>query len=259
MGSIGSAVAAAQAETHTRQAAAVSIAAPGKPENGDAYLIDFERGLFAVADGISSRRYGDASARVCLERLRDALPASADRTAPAGSLLEDALRETNLAILEHYGGEGDDGAAGCCLSGFYLDPEKGSARLFHSGDTRAYQVRDGRSARLTRDDSRLKYRGGTGAATGEGRRSPYRRVLTRAMGVSADCLPTIEQLSLQPGDRLLVISDGILKSVGERRLLDEVMSRYRAPDEICSAIAEQVESFTRRDDATLLLFDVPPE
>jgi DNA-binding NarL/FixJ family response regulator len=100
----------------------------------------------------------------------------------------------------------------------------------------------------------------------KGRETVDRLVRTgMALGVSEDARWKQKSLRLEPGDVLVVYTDGITeaadqtgKSFGEERLLEVILARSRArAEEICSAVLEEVRRFTgsspRQDDIALVV------
>jgi protein phosphatase len=88
------------------------------------------------------------------------------------------------------------------------------------GDSRAYLIRAGRAAQITDDHSWVgeQFREGKLAAS-ETRHHPRRNVITRAvMGDPVE--PDIFPVALQPGDTLLLCSDGVWEPLSDEMLAE---------------------------------------
>jgi len=58
----------------------------------------------------------------------------------------------------------------------------------------------------------------------EARSHPYRHVLTRALGVELNMETDIDHFQLQPGDMLLLCSDGLSSFVNDETILQVVLN-----------------------------------
>jgi protein phosphatase len=99
-----------------------------------------------------------------------------------------------------------------------LAPDGESVWIAHTGDSRAYRVRDGQIEQLTADHSvvaeQLRRRLLTPA---EAERLP-RNELLHALGAGAQLRVDVGRHDLRPGDRFLLCSDGLWGLVGEREM-----------------------------------------
>ena len=89
-----------------------------------------------------------------------------------------------------------------------------------AGDSRAYLLRDGRLQQITRDHSLVQELVDSGAIRAEEAEGhPRANVITRAVGAELDDF-ALDKVSgrLQPGDRFLLCSDGLCKTLPEGEL-----------------------------------------
>ncbi|HVR29666.1 MAG TPA: protein phosphatase 2C domain-containing protein [Thermoanaerobaculia bacterium] len=162
-----------------------------------------EEALLVVADGMGGHPSGEVASllavRVLLKELVDA-PSSSECD-PLG-WLELAVRSSDEAIHRTSARRRDLAAMGTTLTAAWWIPPM----LFygHVGDSRLYLLRDGRLTRLTRDHT-------VSADLGH--------VLTQAIGGShrgAD--PDLGVRRLEPGDWLLLCTDGVVGGVTEEEI-----------------------------------------
>ncbi len=128
------------------------------------------------------------------------------------------------------------------------------ALVAHVGDCRAYLLRGGACKQLTEDHSLLNELLKTHRLSPEEISNfPHKMVTTRGLGfkdtVEVDC----QHISRQPGDRLLLCSDGLYKVVEASKIAEIIRT---APD-ARSATRHLIELALERggeDSITVLLF-----
>ena len=133
----------------------------------------------------------------------------------------------------------------------------GNAFICHAGDSRAYLVRDGRLTQLTHDHSYVQELVDCGTITAEeAEHHPQKNIITRALGVDYRLDPEFTSLAVQPGDILLLCSDGLTNAV-PRPQLEQLLrtgSFYDLPDLLIRAANEN----GGKDNITALLLGVEP-
>ena len=91
----------------------------------------------------------------------------------------------------------------------------------HVGDSRAYLFRDRTIRRLTTDHTFVQTLIDEGRITeDEARVHPHRNLILRAIDAVSDSEPDLFALDLEPGDRLLLCSDGACGVLDDGRLAD---------------------------------------
>ena len=98
------------------------------------------------------------------------------------------------------------------------------AYLIHVGDSRAYVRRRGRVQAMTRDQTFGEYMVSVGAWS-EDQAGKFRTAETLASAIGGtEMTPTVGLIDLEPGDSLLLCTDGLTKHVAEERIA-EVMGQ----------------------------------
>ena len=93
------------------------------------------------------------------------------------------------------------------------------------GDSRAYHVTFGKIAQVTKDHSVVEDMIDRGDLTrSEATDHPNRNLITRVVGTALDVEPDFFFLNLQPGDYLLLCSDGLSNTLSEQVLHHEIFS-----------------------------------
>ena len=165
-----------------------------------------EHGLLGlVADGMGGHQAGDVASRLAIETVRSAYYGSAVGGAEA---LEGAIRAANGAINRQSRREASQAGMGSTLVAAVVSGN--DLLIAHVGDSRAYLVRRGAIQQLTVDHSRVGERVAAGLMTREqARNHPESNVLTRALGPRPLVQVDVGTYQLQPGDAVVLCSDGL--------------------------------------------------
>lgn len=93
------------------------------------------------------------------------------------------------------------------------------AHIVHAGDSRAYLYRAGEIRQITRDHSMVQQLVDSGQITREQAAShPQKNLITRALGVSANIVPEYNRCDVQPGDVLLLCTDGLTNMMSDEEI-----------------------------------------
>ncbi|HET9250533.1 MAG TPA: protein phosphatase 2C domain-containing protein [Candidatus Eisenbacteria bacterium] len=204
--------------------------------------------LMAVADGMGGMRAGEVASReALLEGFRLVLraprwllslddPATRDREIEAFfERVHGYLAGMHAALLRQMAADPAKAGMGTTYTAAYsvgLD-----LFVVHIGDSRAYLYHDGGLRRLTRDHTLAQRLADQGAiAQAEVDRHPQRHVLTRVVGGSGGWFRAeIHHTRLQPGDMVLVCTDGLTGTVSEEEIA-ATLGRHSMPEEVCDAL-----------------------
>lgn len=217
---------------------------PGKKRenNEDAYLLNDMLGLYAVADGVGGREGGEIASRVSLEMFDEVIPdllGEKDRTpAPGLSFDQDpgptALRYaatlSNRKLRQTIELNPVLSGMGTTLTVLLLKSRQ--AFIANIGDSRAYLLRSGKLSQLTEDHSVVAEQIRSGLLTPEeARESPYRHVITRALGIDDEVSADVTLHEIQQNDTFLLCTDGLTEMLDDHeigRILKESALREAA-------------------------------
>ncbi len=187
----------------------------GRRENNeDAYLLDAGHAVFAVADGMGGYHGGEVASALVVEGIERFVAQNADdaeATWPWGlepgrsfveNLLAVAIRLANQRVIARR--TGVLAQMGSTVVAVALDGR--DAVLAHVGDSRIYRLREGELEALTRDHSLVEELRALGRIE---RPEGIGHVITRAIGFSPDTRPELRVERVEPGDVLLLCSDGL--------------------------------------------------
>jgi serine/threonine protein phosphatase PrpC len=128
-----------------------------------------------------------------------------------------------------------------------------TAFLVHVGDSRAYLLRGGEFEQLTTDHTIAQQLVEGGAMDEErARRTRWASVLWNVIGGSAGKLrPVVSKVPLQPGDALLLCTDGLTKHVSDEAIA-RILDRSASAEEACRALVDRANELGGRDNTTVI-------
>ncbi len=187
-----------------------------RPYNEDSFVNRPDIGLWAVADGAGGHEGGEIASGM----LRDALEAIPDSLSAAELLAEVRTKvETTHAALRSLAEQNSRSILGASTIVVLMVRDDHFACLW-AGDSRSYLLRDGILRQITHDHSLVQELVDAGAIRPEeADRHPQGNVITRAVGANMEEF-VLDKTSdrTQSGDRFLLCSDGLYKSVQEPEL-----------------------------------------
>lgn len=185
-----------------------------------------ERGeiLVAVADGLGGHRGGEVASKMAIGTLGKLCGES---EGDASTRLTTAIERADAEIRKLASKDRTLKGMGTTVVALLLC-ESGPCYVAHVGDSRLYRLRRGEFRPLTEDHSVVALLVRDGAISQEEARDhPKRNQILRALGVHDDVEVEIAPLDIEPGDALLLCSDGLYAMLPDEDLgaLTE-----RAPD-----------------------------
>lgn len=146
------------------------------------------------------------------------------------------------------------------FTGIFMSPA-GMLLLAHTGDSRAYLLRDGALTRQTRDDSFVQLlveSGILGAA--DASHHPQRNIITASLRGGEEDRITMGEREARVGDRWLLCSDGVTDYLPDSDLLDLLTPAAGRPAAgaglIAEAIVERALTAGSTDNVTAIVCDV---
>jgi protein phosphatase len=212
--------------------------------NEDAWLAETSLRIAAVADGMGGEACGEIAAALTLQALREALVS-------VESDLRDAARRANALVRQHAQDRNlCSGMGSTLVAASWKDAH---VDIVNVGDSRAYLFREGRLIQLTYDQTvGNELRHAMGWSEEEFERFPQRHVLTAAIGAASDVVVRSTQIDLEPGDILLLCSDGLYIPIGDAGIAEVLNSAATASDSIPSLI-EAANAAGGPDNITVVL------
>jgi protein phosphatase len=231
--------------------------------NEDAYLADAERDLFVVCDGMGGAPAGevasDIAVRTIVEQFSEHPLDGGPSEAGNGYLgqtsrLGDAIRRCNQILYAHAQEDPGHHGMGTTVVGACI--AKHIASIAHVGDSRAYLWHDGSLESLTRDHSLVEAQLRAGVLRPDSPAvSEQQNVLLRVLGRLPDVEVELNEVPLQPGDYLLLCSDGVTRMMPEA-MIAEAIIRHREPQRIADSLIDVANQRGGADNATVIVVEV---
>jgi PPM family protein phosphatase len=232
--------------------------------NEDAFLIEPDLGLFAVADGMGGHNAGEVASKLALEAIRSFVARSAggaDFTWPyginpslsfQGNRLMTAVKLANRRVFK--AGETHDEYAGLGTTIVAVLIDDGHASFCGVGDSRIYAAHDGVIEQVTEDDSWVAAALGPEAAKDPAAiaHNPMRHVLTSAVGAQADVDVEVSERALHQDETLLLSTDGLHGPLDQKAILD-CLAAHTSPDTTAEQLVQLALDKDGRDNITAIV------
>lgn len=206
--------------------------------------------LIAVCDGVGGAARGDIASSTAIQQLRKLdEPPSDDLLGQVAGALHRAHDRIGELVDEDPALNGTSTTATVALfDGTRLG-------MGHVGDSRAYLFRDGTIAQLTKDHTFVQTLIDEGRITEEESRvHPHKNLILKALDGIHEAEPDLFHVDLEPGDRLLLCSDGASGVLDDGRLADILSGG--SPDYAATELVRASLEAGSTDNVTCLVADV---
>ena len=219
-------------------------------QNEDAFVC--EPPLFAVADGMGGAQAGELASRLAAAAIEESASGIAGEEGIAR-----VVQAANARIFEHAVRDPTAAGMGTTATVALVDEGAGTATLAHVGDSRAYRYRDGQLEQLTTDHSLVGELLRSGRLTeDEAAVHPHRSVITRALGTEADVDVDTSTVDIEPGDLVLICSDGLSAMVRDEEIVRVLETTAGDPHDAAEALVAAANTAGGEDNVTVVLFEL---
>lgn len=203
---------------------------------------------FVVADGMGGHRGGEVAAILAVSKFEEAPPLLKEGD------LKKLAHEANALVYER-AFEDDLRGMGTTLVAIALQDGQ-SVSVINIGDSRAYWLRDGYLAQVTRDHSFVGDLLNSNEITEEQALShPKRNIITRALGISEEVEVDEFSLNVEVGDRFILCSDGLTDEVTESQMC-EILVSEPDPKVVVKTLVQMALDNGGKDNVTVAVVDV---
>lgn len=219
--------------------------------NQDNYYVDDDGRFFIVADGMGGHAGGQEASKIATEEIKTYLDDHWESDEPSMLLLEEALKEANEGILKDQETHPERGDMGTTVVLVAFREEK--PWVAHIGDSRLYRLRGTQLEQITEDHTWVAKALQAGEITKEeARNHPWRHVLSQCLGRRDIHQIDIETLDVQPGDRLLLCSDGLTEEVPDD-LITASIEESSNIEEAVTKLVEEAKKAGGSDNVTVII------
>ncbi|WP_294510919.1 Stp1/IreP family PP2C-type Ser/Thr phosphatase [uncultured Intestinimonas sp.] len=230
-----------------------------RQQNQDDYHIELlaeDMALGIVCDGMGGAKAGNVASQLAVETFLEtakAQPPEQWRNEPE-ALLHFAAEQANGAV--HFRANIDADCRGMGTTMVAALVIGNQAYVLNIGDSRCYLVRPEGISRVTRDHSVVEDLVARGQITPEqARQHPQKNLITRALGAESKLRADLFRQPMEPGDALLLCSDGLSNMVSDQELLYEVLHGGPAED-CCRRLLDIALSRGAPDNVTAVLLQM---
>jgi serine/threonine protein phosphatase PrpC len=217
----------------------------------DDQLLATRGSTFIVCDGMGGAEAGQIASELATKTYLDVyynhhssspLDAARDAAKAANRFVNDVSRTV----------PGRNGM-GCTLTALSFIQD--SAVLAHVGDSRAYVIADNDIRQLSEEHTYIEEQLRMGLMSySEAKDSPYKHVLSRAVGAEKDVTPQVEVLTVRAGETYVLCSDGVSNELSDGDMLD--LSLSNGPSEAAWKIINDALLAGGRDNATVIVIRI---
>jgi serine/threonine-protein phosphatase Stp1 len=220
-----------------------------RDHNEDRFVNRPDLGLWAVADGAGGHQAGDVASTIVADALR---------AVPAGLGSAELLAEVRLRLDRAHKRMQEEavrrGGTDILASTVVVLLARGDHyACLWAGDSRAYLLRGGMLIQVSHDHSFVQELVDAGAITPiEAFNHPRANVITRALGARSEIVD-LDKASdrLRSGDRFLLCSDGVSKTLAEEQIAHLLAADAASTHLVAAALEGQAD-----DNITAVVIDV---
>jgi protein phosphatase len=237
-----------------------------RANNEDNFGYDLERGIFVVCDGMGGAAAGEVASKLAVDTVLtyfrqgasdDSYPTIGKTFAgfsPAANALASAIQLANAAVHEAGNRHAAQSGMGSTIVALWMRGELFS--IAHVGDSRIYRLRGGQLLQLTDDHSLVMEQVRRGLITREeAEHSEMQNVIIRALGSEPEVEPDLDDLVAQPGDALLLATDGLTKQIVDEEIR-AILEAAPKVEQACDLLVQAAKDHGGEDNVTCLLIRV---
>lgn len=203
--------------------------------------------VVAIADGMGGAVAGEVASQLAID-------AAMEQDATAAISPRDRVLAGNSAVIRAIANDYSLAGMGTTLT-LGLFTADGKLQVGHVGDSRMYLLRNGTLSQITTDHTLVAELLAMGRITpAQAKTHPRRNLITRVIGTHILDVEETEH-QLQPGDRILLCSDGLTDMVADEDIA-AILHKAESPTEAAWSLVEAANSAGGVDNTTVAVVDV---
>ena len=228
-------------------------------QNQDVFKVLYDEdssvAVLIVCDGMGGAKAGNVASAIAADEFMHYMGKYVEDIGAQSDIamkMADAVLAANKAVYEKSIEYEEFSGMGTTLTAA-ISTDDGEV-IVNVGDSRGYHIIPGGIKQITIDHSVVEDMIMRGDITrSEAYRHPSKNLITRVIGVSPDEEPDVFFLNLQPGEYILLCSDGLTNVVMDHEILFEIQ-RSRSVRDSCENLIEIALSRGAPDNVTAILF-----
>ncbi|MBN1391439.1 MAG: Stp1/IreP family PP2C-type Ser/Thr phosphatase [Sedimentisphaerales bacterium] len=229
-----------------------------RQENEDSFFISKELNLFGVSDGMGGHAGGKLASRLVVERLpkilkEEFIKLKSKGARPIKNIIRKSIIELNHIIRrEGTEGQGHKNMGATVVLALALDRRIYIANV---GDSRAYRLRNNRLKQLTVDHTVVAELVESGQIKEEqSENHPAQGIITQCIGFDDQAKPSLKSFVPNPGDRLLLCSDGLTDVMPDNQIRKILQENYE-PQKACDSLIKAANQAGAPDNITAMVIN----
>ena len=208
---------------------------------------------YIVADGMGGHNAGDFASRFVVDSFLSAVRTGNERTRIQA--IDEGIRIANEGLIAKANGVKELEGMGTTFVMATID-ENNELLVANIGDSRLYLVNDEGVRQITMDHSLVAEMVRKGEIRKEeARYHPQKNVVLRAISTRDVSIPDFYQLRVNPGDFILLCSDGLSDMLDEAEML-KIIGEYEDVSDIAEKMVAIANENGGKDNITLVLIKV---
>lgn len=220
-----------------------------RTQNEDAFYVDDALGLYLVCDGMGGHASGQVASDLAVRTIIHTIKSGDPPPAPGQDPLTAAMLAANTAVYQR--AQADPQCHGMGTTSVGLRVQDDLLHVCHCGDSRAYLLRRGQLAQLTRDHSlanlyadRPELVGQLGPATSN--------VIIRAVGLDSNVEIDHRTVAMEHGDVYLLCCDGLTDLVADW-MIREIMTSGESLEVVADNLIRSANANGGTDNITVIV------
>ncbi len=227
-----------------------------RDHNEDSLWFDAGYGAAIVSDGMGGHAAGEVASAITVESFKKVIEARFRKASSHGEvvkLLSNSIglanQELLIAIKESATQRGMGATAVCaCLW-------EGTYTVANIGDSRTYMIKNGGISLLTKDDSLVQKFVDDGIINEEeARNHPQKNIITKYVGSKKTPQPSISTVKAEPGNRMLLCSDGLSGVLTDDEIL-RITAGALSIETACKDLIDATLNHGAPDNVTVVIFE----
>jgi protein phosphatase len=239
--------------------------------NEDSLLVDSESGIYVVADGMGGHKAGEVASRIVVETMADYWRKVRGRTPPSflvpireewsrtANHLVNSITLANILIHEAQK-RPEYHRMGSTVSALLQEGER--LWVANVGDSPVFKFEQGRLVQISEEHSMEAERKNLGLPAGNPLDSTdplFKNILTRVLGLNAEVDVYVNSVRTQPGDVMMMCSDGLTSYVPERLIRDILADFSISSERKLDILIHEANGAGGGDNISVILLEVLEE
>ena len=213
-------------------------------------------GLYIVADGMGGHESGELASRLTIDTIHEHFRQQppTPQQAPFEEWLKSAIMSANETVIAHQQDGNEPKKMGATLVMAFVNNNQ--AHIANVGDSRAYHLTAETISQISVDHSLVERLIEIGQITREEARThKQRNVVYSTVGDKAKMQIGYYHVDLQPGDRLLLCSDGLSGMLTDEQIFN-ISRDQTSPTKACEMLIRAANAAGGEDNITAIMIEM---